>query len=101
MYYSCCTSLLNFLPDIFYATVVSSFSSKMPEKIEPFRPKSTPIKDCLSCRIIGTATFSGICGYSTYTLYSIPKSSGIGHRVFLGSLIVFSGYMAVYRALSK
>ena len=56
-------------------------------------------QDCLSCRVIGTATFAGLCGYSSYMLYTVPKSTGVGHRAFLGSLVVFTGYMAAYRAL--
>jgi hypothetical protein len=79
----------------------------MPNKIAEFHPpqqqqqqqQQLEYQDCLSCRIIGTATFSGLCGYSSYMLYTVPKSTGVGHRAFLGSLIVFTGYMGIYRLL--
>lgn len=73
-----------------FATIVKKMSEKN---------SSTEYQDCLGCRIIGTATFAGLCGYSSYMLYTTGKNVGIGQRLFLGSLIVGTGYMAVFRAL--
>lgn len=54
--------------------------------------------DCLQCKIIGVVTFSGISMYAANLRRLTPRHD-TSQRVFLASLIVGAGAVAVWRAL--
>jgi len=53
--------------------------------------------DCLQCRIIGTATFSGVSAYAYFLRATTPKADR-GHRLFLACFSVGAAAVAVHRA---
>jgi hypothetical protein len=55
--------------------------------------------DCLQCKIIGVVTFSGISMYAANLRRFTPRHDK-GQRLFLASLIVGAGAVAVWRALT-
>ncbi len=56
-------------------------------------------KDCLSCKMIGTAAFSSLSAYTWYLRYTTPKADK-SHRLFLVVMTLTFGGVAVARALS-
>lgn len=58
------------------------------------------IKDCLSCKIIGTATFSGIGLYALHMRYNTPVADK-RQRIFLACFAVSAFGIATLRMLRK
>jgi hypothetical protein len=56
-------------------------------------------EDCLSCKIIGTTTFSGISLYA-YHLRKITPKSEKGNRLFFGCFAVATAAVAIHRGFS-
>jgi hypothetical protein len=55
-------------------------------------------KDCMQCKVIGALTFSGISLYALNLRQSTPKHDK-AQRLFLASLMLGAGAVAVWRAL--
>ena len=63
-------------------------------KIDP----ENPPEDCLSCKIIGTGTFTGLSLYTFYQRTQIPKTNIVHRGITAGLSIVFAG-VAITRAV--
>lgn len=59
----------------------------------------TTEEDCLSCKIIGTTTFSGISLYA-YHLRKITPASEKGNRLFFACFAVATAAVAIHRGFS-
>lgn len=56
-----------------------------------------PQRDCISCKIVGTATFAGVASYMIYLRHFTPKNDRI-QRAFLAAFGASSLAMAIFRA---
>ena len=57
-------------------------------------------KDCLSCKIIGVGTFSGIGTYGAYLFYHTP-SSNRQNRIFYAMFSLGAFTAAIFRAMDQ
>ena len=56
-------------------------------------------KDCLTCRVIGTATFAGASGYMLWERTKIPLTKPAHRHTLLGLSVLFGG-LAIARAVT-